>query len=267
MSLRTTARALPTLFRVSFADAVAYRAELIVWMLSTTMPLIMLALWSAVARDGPVGRFGQKDFVAYFLATFIVRQLTGAWAAWQMNYEIRHGTLAMRLLRPIHPMIAFAVENLAAQPLRLVIALPVAGIGLALVGSAVVPHDPVLWALWPAALLGGWLITFLASFAIGCVAFYTESSIMVMDVWMTLFYVFSGYLLPVELFPPFVRQVVDWLPFRYQIGLPVEIMTSAHGREAALVLLAQQWAYVAVLLAAAVVLWRRGIARFAAYGG
>ena len=118
MSLPATARALPSLFKVGFSEAVAYRAEFLVWMLSTTMPLIMLALWSAVAREGPVGRFGEKEFVAYFLATFIVRQLTGSWAAWQMNFEIRQGTLAMRLLRPIHPMITYAVENLAAQPLR-----------------------------------------------------------------------------------------------------------------------------------------------------
>src|SRR5262249_46741373 len=102
MSLSATARALPALFKVGFAEAVAYRAEFLVWMFSTTMPLIMLALWSTVAREAPVGRFGQKEFVAYFLVTFIVRQLTGSWAAWQMNFEIRNGTLARRLLRPIH---------------------------------------------------------------------------------------------------------------------------------------------------------------------
>jgi ABC-2 type transport system permease protein len=116
-------------------------------------------------------------------------------------------------------------------------------------------------------MLGGWAITFLASFAIGCLAFYIESSNKVMDVWLTLFFVFSGYLLPVELFPPAVASVVDWLPFRYQIGLPVEILTSAHGREAALLLLGRQWGFVALLLAAAMLLWRRGLARFAAYGG
>src|SRR5215831_15107267 len=89
MSLAKSVRALPTLFKVGFLEAVAYRAELLVWVLSTTMPLIMLALWSAVAREAPVGRFGQMDFVAYFLATFIVRQLTGAWVAWEMNWEVR----------------------------------------------------------------------------------------------------------------------------------------------------------------------------------
>jgi ABC-2 type transport system permease protein len=262
-----TGRALPTLFRIGFSEAVAYRAEFLVWMLSTTMPLIMLALWTAVASEAPVGRFGQKEFVAYFLATFIVRQLTGSWVSWQMNFEIRQGTLAMRLLRPIHPMIPYAVENLAAQPMRLIVALPVAVLALVLVGPSIPPRDPVLWAAWCASMAGGWLISFFASFAIGCLAFYIESSDKVMDVWLTLFFVLSGYLFPVELFPAAVRAAVDWLPFRYQIGLPVEILTSAHGRAEAFALLGRQWLFVALFFAASLALWKRGLARFAAYGG
>ena len=40
MSLHATVRAFPTLLRVGFADAVAYRAEMLVWILATTMPLV-----------------------------------------------------------------------------------------------------------------------------------------------------------------------------------------------------------------------------------
>ncbi|HEY3176286.1 MAG TPA: ABC-2 family transporter protein [Candidatus Polarisedimenticolia bacterium] len=267
MSLAATARALPSLFKVSFAEAVAYRAEFLIWMLSTTMPLIMLALWSAVAREAPVGRFGQKEFVSYFLATFIVRQLTSSWVAWQMNYEVRHGTLALRLLRPIHPMLTFAVENIAAQPMRLVVALPMAVLWLWSVGADQIPRNPARWAAFGLAILGGWLITFLANFAIGSLAFYMESSIKVMDVWLALYFVFSGYLIPVELFPPALRAIAGWLPFRYQIGLPVELITSAHDRGTALALLGGQWIWVAVMLTATILLWRRGLERFAAYGG
>ena len=90
MSLRATARAFPTLLRVGLADAVAYRAEMLVWFLATTMPLVMLAIWSAVARDAPVGPYGQPQFVAYFLATFIVRQITGSWVFYEMNFEVRN---------------------------------------------------------------------------------------------------------------------------------------------------------------------------------
>jgi len=267
MRLSPTARALPALFRIGFAEAVAYRAEFFVWMLSNTMPLIMLALWSAVAREGPVGRFGQKEFVAYFLATFIVRQLTASWVAWQMNFEIRQGTLARRLLRPIPVMLALGVENIAAQPMRLLVAVPAAGVWLWAVGAGQLPGDPVLWAAFAAAIVGGWLITFLASFAIGSLAFFMESSVKVMDIWLALYFVLSGYLVPIELFPPAVRAVAGWLPFRHQIGLPVELITSSHDRATALALLGQQWIWVAAMLGGALVLWRRGLARFAAYGG
>ena len=82
--MRRTLRAAPTLLRVGFAEAVAYRAEFLVWLLSTNMPLVMLALWTAVAREAPVGRFGQKDFVAYYLAALVVRLMSGAWVVWEL---------------------------------------------------------------------------------------------------------------------------------------------------------------------------------------
>ena len=97
-SLLRAIRAYPTLLRVGLSEAVAYRAELVVWVLTTTMPLVSLALWSAVAEEAPVGRVGARDFVAYFLATLVVRQLTGTWLIWEMNGDIRSGALSQRLL-------------------------------------------------------------------------------------------------------------------------------------------------------------------------
>ena len=126
-----------------------------------------------------------SDFVAYFLATFIVRQLTGAWVAWEMNFEVRTGTLAMRLLRPIHPMVAYAVENLAAMPLRLVVALPVA---VARAGPR--RREPA--AARPAALgrLGCCRCSAAGSSpssptsSSARLALWTGSSVKVMDVWL-----------------------------------------------------------------------------------
>jgi len=265
--VRRTFRALPTLFRVGFAEALAYRAEMFVWILATTMPLIMLALWLAVARDAPVGRLGEPQLIAYFLSTFIVRQLTGSWVSWQMNMEVRDGTLAMRLLRPVHPFIAYAAEQLAVVPVRGFASIPMAIIALLSVGTLPLSHDAFIWILWVPAMLGAWLITFLASFTIGCLSFFVESSMKIMDIWLALFLVFSGYLIPTELFPPAVRALADCLPFRYQIGLPVELMTGAHDRIAAIVLVEHQWLVVVVLAGASIVAWRRGLGRFAAYGG
>jgi ABC-2 type transport system permease protein len=267
MSVRNSLRALPALAKIGIAEAVAYRAEMLVWVLSTTMPLVMLALWSTVASEAPVGRFTQEGFTAYFLSNFIVRQLTGSWAAWEMNFEVRNGSLSMRLLRPVEPIIAYAVENLSAMPLRVLVAIPLAGIMLAVVGTKHLPDDPRVWVIWAAAMLGAWLITFLINICVGCLALFMESSLKIMDVYFVMFMVFSGYLVPVELFPPALRQVVEVLPFRFQIGLPVELMTSAHGWSEALVMLGRQWAYVLLFGATAVLAWKRGLRRYAAYGG
>lgn len=267
MSLRNTVWALPTLIRVNFASAVAYRAEMLVWILSTTMPLIMLALWSTVAREAPIGGFGEGDFVAYFLATFIVRQLTGSWAAWEINFEVRGGTLSARLLRPVNPIVCYAIENLCALPLRLVVALPLAIAALLAAGTAMLPDSAGGWFMALAAIIGGWAITFLVNVAIGSLAVFMESSEKLMDVWFAGFLVFSGYLIPVELFPDTLRAISNALPFRYQIGLPVELLTSRHGPSAALELLLYQWSYVAVLLLVVVLTWRAAVRRYAAYGG
>ncbi len=269
MSVGRAARALPTLMKVGFAEAVAYRAELLVWVLATTMPLVMLALFRAVAADGPIGRFGDKEVVAYFLATFIVRQLTGSWACWQINYEVRQGTLAMRLLRPVHPFVVWAVEGLAALPMRALVSVPVAIVLLATEGTASIAHTWESLAILAVALLGAWLLTLNANLLVGSLSLFIESSLKVMDLYISAYFVLSGYLVPVELFPPTIRRIADFLPFRYQIGFPVELVTGAYdgapGR--ALELLAREWMLVALFGTLALFVWSRGVRRFNAYGG
>jgi len=262
-----TARALPTMLRVGLAEAVAYRAEFVVWLLSTNMPLVMLALWTAVARDAPVGRFGQREFVAYFLAALVVRLMTGAWVIWEVNQEIKSGTLAFRLLRPVHPLLAYACENVAAMPLRVVLSLPVALTLLFTVGGSHVTRDPLLWALFPVTVVGAWLITFLAMSIVGALAFWIESAGSVFEIWMGLFGVFSGYLVPLELFPGWVTQLARALPFRYMLAFPVEMIIGLESRSRALAELSVQWLFVGLLLMGALGAWRVGLRRFAAYGG
>ncbi|HVP67004.1 MAG TPA: ABC-2 family transporter protein [Anaeromyxobacteraceae bacterium] len=262
-----TLRALPTMLRVGLAEAVAYRAEFLVWLLSTNMPLVMLALWLAVARDGPVGRYDRASFTAYYLAALVVRLMTGAWVIWELNFEIRQGTLAFRLLRPVHPLVGYAAENVAAMPVRLAVSAPVAVVALLAVGRDHLARDPLAWVLFPVAILGAWLITYLAMAIVGSLAFYLDSATSLFDVWLGLFGVFSGYLVPLELYPRWVGTLSRFLPFRYMLAFPVELVTGALARREALLGLLAQWAFVAVLLGAAALAWRRGTRRFAAYGG
>lgn len=260
-------RALPTLLRVGFAETIAYRGEFLIWVLATNMPVVMLLLWTAVAREQPVGRFGEAEFGAYFFATLVVRQLTSAWVVWEMNYEIRQGTIAQRLLRPMHPFVCYAAENLAALPFRALLAAPIAAGGLLWLGTRQLASDPVLWAIAPLAIIGAWLITFCSMTLIGSLCFYWQSTLSLMHLWFALFFVLSGYTIPLELFPSGLRGLVSLLPFRFQISFPVELLLGLVERRAALSGLALQWGYAALCLVGSLVIWQRGLRRYAAFGG
>jgi ABC-2 type transport system permease protein len=263
-------RAWPTLFRVGFAEAVAYRAEFLVWMLSTTMPLINMSLMNAIAREQPLIRngahWGEKEFTSYYLATLLVRMLTGAWVVWEMTQEIRQGTMSMRLLRPIHPFVSYASDNLAALPLRGLIAIPIIG-AMFVLGSGHIASDPRLLALAIAAIAGAWLLNFLVNCAIGCLAFHVDSATSVFEIWLALWMLFSGYLFPLDLFPPWLARANVWLPFRLTIDLPVRCLTGMISPYDASMGLLLQLAWIAGFLLLVNVAWKTGMRRFGAFGG
>ncbi len=264
MRLLRLARAL---LRIGFSEAVAYRSELLVWLLTTNTPLIMLLLWTAVAAEAPVGRYGEKEFVAYFLTTLVVRLLTGGWVVWQINMEARSGELSMRLLRPMHPFLAYALETLAAWPLRFAMCLPIILTAVFWVGAEGYSQDALHWAVAPVSLIGAWALTFGVMLCIGTLALYWHSSVGIFEIWLGLYFIFSGYIVPLDLFPPEVQAVLVWLPFRYLISFPVETALGVRDAGAMLLDLGRQWTFVALAWGAALLLWHRGARRYEAFGG
>jgi ABC-2 type transport system permease protein len=260
-------RAYPTLLRVGFADAVAYRVEFLIWILTTNMPLVMLALMRAVAREAPIGGFGATELTAYYLTTLLVRLLTGCWVGYELVMDIRQGTLAMRLLRPMHPLIAYSAENLAGVPLRGLVTLPLLIILLLVVGAKQLTHDPLLICIFVISVALAWVMTFIIQACIGALALHVESSLSISELYFGLFSVFSGYLIPLQLFPKWVQTLTNVLPFRFQLGFPVETLTGHLARAEVFRELAIQVGWVGILLALLGLIWNSGIKRYQAFGG
>lgn len=272
-------RAYPTLLRIGFAEAVAYRAELLVWMLTTTMPLVNMALWSSAAAGQRLGkeRMGHAEFIAYFTLTLLVRLCTSSWVLWQLTDDIRSGTLGQRLLRPISPLVAYTAEQLASTPLRGALVLPLS-IGLIyFFARGQLSSDPWLWLCFALALPGAWAIHFLSMAIIGMLAFYIDSALALFSVWMALYTLLSGYLIPLSLMPAGLAKLAAVLPFRYILETPVRMLLgwplpggardTLAGRSEAFLALGIEYAYVGGLTLVMALLWRAGLRRYAAFGG
>jgi ABC-2 type transport system permease protein len=268
-SLGHAIRAFPTLFRVGFAEMVAYRAEFVIWILTTNMPLVMMALWTAVAAEGPVGGFDVPKFEAYYVATLMIRLLTNTWMVWQLTMDIRQGTLATKLLRPLHPLLAYAAEHMAAVPIRTLMVSPLLIVLVVVTPGHLAIGDPVRLAVFVASLVGAWLLLFFMMAIIGSLALFVESATAVFEIWLGLHFILSGYLIPLQLLPRWVGRIADVLPFRYTLSFPVETLIGLRlGSTASLLgALGIQWLYVVGLFAATLAIWRQGMRRFVAFGG
>lgn len=259
-------RALPDVFRVSLAGVVAYRAEMVIWILTSTMPLIMLAMWNAVVEEAPLMGFGPTEITRYFAATLVVRQLTSSWLLWELNHDIRTGGLSMKLLRPMHPLWVHAADMIAAMPTRVVVLLPLL-LGLVAWRPELVAAPPA-WSLLlflPSVFLA-WLLGFLVQAAFACLAFWLEQTQGLFGLWFGAWMLLSGYLAPLEMFPEQAHTALTLLPFRGMLAAPVELLSGTVTASSALLDLGVQVGWVVIGLGCVSFLWNRGIARYGAYG-
>lgn len=261
--LGRTLRALPTIFRVALAEMVAYRAEMVIWILSATLPLVMMALWNAAAESGPVEGFGKDDFVRYFAVTLVVRQLTGAWIVWELNHQIRTGALSQQLLRPLHPIWWSLCETVAAVPWRIVVLAPIlAALWFWNPAVAFVPEATTTVAFLLSTALA-FLVAFLVQAAFGMLAFWFDQSLGLFQVWYFTWAVLGGYVIPLTLLPPDVARVAAVLPFHATLGAPVDVLLGLGDAGRTLTI---QAGWVLALAALDAALWRSGIRRYGAVG-
>lgn len=252
--------------RAALGTSLVYRAEVIIWMLSGLLPLVMLAVWLRLAEAGAVGGYSRGDFVAYYFATLFVRQLVSVWIIWDLEREIRLGAISSRLLKPLNPIVPFFAMSIASKPLRVAILLPVIVLALLAYPDAHLDLRPLSLLAFGAAVIGGLAIYFLTQYCIGLLAFWISQAVALHTAWFNVWLIFSGYLIPLDLLPPFVARIGDWLPFGYTVFFPVQLLMGRLAPPAILRGLAMQALWVALLLLLWRLLWYRGLRAYAAVG-
>jgi ABC-2 type transport system permease protein len=256
------------LLAVWFAHMSAYRAEIIIWMLTGAVPLIMLAIWIGKARasGGSVGGYTPQDFAAYFLAAWLSQQWIAAWVAWELDTHIRTGTLSPKLLRPIDPIWEFAAGHFTERLVRLPFMLIVVALGLALVPGASFTPNVVNLAAYLVCVLLAFAIRFVLAYCVGLLAFWFDQATAIDEFYYIIAAFLTGSFAPLSFYPPLVRAAIEWTPFPYLVYYPARVLTGAETGVALLRVLGAQAGWLALMLLARAFLWRRGLRRYGAVG-
>ncbi|MGK7901555.1 MAG: ABC transporter permease [Hormoscilla sp.] len=206
-----------------YAEMLEYRAELFFWTLSGSMSLIMMGIWMEAAGSG---RFGLApiDFARYFIAAFTVRQLTAVWVIWEFEEEVVQGKLSPQLLQPIDPVWRHVAQHLSERVARSPFLLVALGLFFALYPQALWLPTLGNLLLFVLVIVLGFIVRFLIQYTSAMFAFWTERASAIEQLWFLLYIFLSGYIAPLEVFPPVVREIALWTPFPYLLHFPAAIL-------------------------------------------
>jgi ABC-2 type transport system permease protein len=252
-----------TFLTVYYAYMVEYRAELILWVLSGSLPIILMGVWIKAAQGG---RFGLSpvDFARYFLTVFIVRQISVVWVIWEFEREVVEGKLSPKLLQPLDPVWHHVASHLSERVARIPFALLLIGLFFILYPQALwMPSFSQLF-LFTIAVALAFVLRFVIQYTFAMFAFWTERANALENFWF-LFYLFlSGLIAPLDVFPPEVKAIVLFTPFPYLIDFPTSLLVGIPVDIGRKFLALLGWILIFWILNR--LLWRAGLKRYSGMG-
>lgn len=252
-----------TLVAVYYAYMVEYRAELLFWVLSGSLPIILMGIWMQASQTGQFA-LSAVEFARYFLAAFIVRQFTVVWVIWEFEREVVEGKLSFRLLQPLDPIWHHFASHFAERFARLPFAIGLIGLFFLLYPQAF--WLPSLGDLFLFLLVVNlaFALRFLMQYTLSMFAFWLERASALEQFWF-LFYLFlSGLIAPLEVFPPLVRQIALWTPFPYLIHFPASVLVGLPVNLPQGLLVMGIWSLVLFFIYRW--LWRKGLQQYSGMG-
>jgi ABC-2 type transport system permease protein len=263
LSLRRIYRISTTLLSTYYAYMLEYRAELVLWALSGSLPFILMGVWQKAAANGSFG-LTAIEFTRYFLASFLIRQLTVVWVIWDFEREINEGKLSFRLLQPLDPGWHHVGTHVSERFARIpFVALLIAFFFVLYPASFWIPN-PVTILLFLLSAGCAFALQFLIQYTLAMFAFWTEKATALQDMWFVVHLFLSGAIAPISVFPTGVQKVLTFLPFPYIINFPASILVGLP------VNLAQGFGVIAMWLGIFWILnrylWRKGLRQFSGMG-
>jgi ABC-2 type transport system permease protein len=255
--------------KTSLAVAFQYRVANLFWLIGMMVePVIYLVVWSTVASAQPGGMvagYTAGQFAAYYIVWTLVRQMNIALTPYEFERRVQRGELSPMLMRPVHPFHTDMAGFIGFKIVTFVLWIPVA----ALLALAFKPElSPELWQVgaFLVALVTGYVMRFVLLWVLGMATFWTTRVSAVFELYFTLELLLSGRLVPLDVMPLWVRQITDYLPFKWTFGFPIEVVLGRLSGAEVLTGFAAQAVWFVIGTLVLNMLWRAGVRRYSAVG-
>lgn len=241
-----------------------YRLDIILWMISElSTPLVSMAVWYAVTKESNSAHM----IITYYVAVMFISILTNSWNGFFFAFDILQGEISKDLTKPLGAFWKHIANNVVEKSLKFLIPLPLI-IGLMIFFPRLFPplHSLSQAALFIVSLILAAIISFTLDMSFGALAFWLEDAAQLRQYKELLQEIASGILIPFSLLPPLAFTLLSFLPFRYMVSVPAEIIIGQANYSQALTLIGYQIIWTIGLSLGLYFLWIRGLKRYAAPG-
>ena len=268
--------------RAGAIDTMAYRFNILIWAVITVCQVACLVfLWLAVYRssaggmDAEIHGFTYREMIAYVVLTTIFNFVTfNNDTLWNINTDIKKGTIGNYLIKPISYRGKFAATSLGSLfTMTLMFGVPLYTAALVTLGSLGFLPDltfPTFFAHLVLFLLAGLCASLLndtIAYIFGVLCFYTSSGWGLNSLKETLVAFLSGTLLPLAFFPAGLQEAVSWMPFAGMSQNPILILMMKYDLVQSLRCLALSAAWIVLLELFAKLLFMRAVRKVTVQGG
>ncbi len=258
---------------IGIQNNLTYRVNYLARTLFSFIPLFaMLSLWRTIyaqQNGAPLAGYAPAQMIFYYLMVAVVDVLTAVNEDdWQIAADIREGNISQFLLKPIdylwYRLCLFCSGRIAFMSMACV---PLAVFIFCFRGYFVAPATGTAFVAFLVSIVLTAMLQFFVSYTMAMLAFWFLEISTLIFILFAFEYLASGHLFPLDLLPPALGHALFFTPFPSMLYVPIAIyMGKISGAGIGQGLLLQLlWLVLAYALARFA--WRRGIRKYAAFGG
>lgn len=211
--------------KTGLLNVLAYKFNVFSWLFVSVASLVCLFfLWSAVYSNSPdavINGFTFKEIVSYTVIVNIFGFVMGGGETQDIiNDEIKNGTIAMSLIKPISYRLRFIFSSLGS----LIASNVIIGIPLLVIATIILTANDFMKIESPGKFALFVMMFFVAQvlakllfdvidYIFGLISFYTMASFGLFQIKEDVICFLSGVFIPIAFFPGWTEKLVNLLPF------------------------------------------------------
>jgi ABC-2 type transport system permease protein len=253
---------------VTVRSALAYPIEVLARAgFMAVVIFVFIQLWTVtlqVSGRSSVAGFDLPRMIWYLVLTETILMSCPRTFA-RIDQDVKTGDLAYTLSRPY----SYALFQYATYMGNGLLALPVNFAVGAVLALVLAGPPPIPATAWPAVIIAALLamsLNFVVELGIGLLAFWFEDTYAFFWIYQKVVFTLGGLFLPLDLFPPVLRQVAANLPFTSIAYAPAKLAADFSGARF-LATIQVQIIWLFVLAALATLIYHGGVRRLNVNGG